>query len=180
MPSPLFLRADPHSPAAIHDALQGLQAEYLAWVHREMTRWLPAGLRGGPPPQEDGELLRALTASRPPGGVLYLIEVDGEAAGMCGLRNLGGHVAEVKRLYVRPAYRGLRLGSAALQRLLADACLWGCTRICLDTAHFMRVAHALYETHGFTDCAAYDGTEVPAALHGHWRFMQRASVHRAP
>lgn len=178
MPTPLFIRAGASSPCAAHDPLQSLQTEYLSWVQGEMARCFPDAellQTGG-----NGDMVQALCAEHPPGSVFYLIKVDGEAAGMCGLRSLGGNTAEIKRLYVRPAYRGMQLGSSALRRLLEDACQRGYTRICLDTAHFMQAAHGLYAAHGFTDCAAYEGTEVPATLHGHWRFMQRAITRPGP
>lgn len=183
MPTPLFIRAAVGSPCAVHDSLLGLQAEYLAWVYGEMARSfsaLPTRDAGQPHTEGNADVIQALCAGRTPGSVFYLMEVDGEAVGMCGLRSLGGNTAEIKRLYVRPAYRGMQLGTSALRRLLADARLWGYTRICLDTALFMQAAHCLYEAHGFTDCAAYEGTEVPAALQGQWRFMHRAITHPCP
>ena len=54
-------------------------------------------------------------------------------------------VVEIKRVYVRPAYRGVKLGATILQRLLADARVFGYARVRLDTAPFMHAAHTLYE-----------------------------------
>lgn len=175
MPNPSFLRADSASTWKTRKSLMGLQAEYLRWVHGEIARCFPvlsprAGLSL---PPEDLPGLKASQTENLPNSAYYLIAVNGEAAGMCGLRPLGAGTVEVKRLYVRPAYRGLHLGSSALRQLYADACQAGYTRICLDTALFMQAAHRLYEAHGYADCAAYEGTEVPQALHSHWRFMQR-------
>lgn len=110
----------------------------------------------------------------PPKGVFYLIKVDGHLAGMGGLRFLRPGVAEIKRIYVRPAHRGMKLGKLVLQRLLADATAFGYKNVCLDTAQFMTSAHRLYEDEGFTDCAVYEGVEVPAEFHARWRFMERA------
>lgn len=183
MPTPSFIRAEAGSPCTAHDSLLGLQAEYLSWVYAEMLRCFPAlSTQDAGLPRSEGsaDMVQALCAGHPQGSAFYLIAVNGEAAGMCGLRSLGGSNAEIKRLYVRPAYRGMRLGSSALRRLLADARSWGYARIYLDTALFMQAAHRLYEAHGFTDCAAYEGTEVPVALHGDWRFMQRAITPHCP
>ena len=167
MPTPSFIRAEAGSPCTVHDSLLGLQAEYLSWVHAEMLRCFPAlNTQDAGLPRSEGsaDVVQALCAGHPPGSAFYL----------------GGSNAEIKRLYVRPAYRGMRLGSSALRRLLADARSWGYARIYLDTALFMQAAHRLYEAHGFTDCAAYEGTEVPVALHGDWRFMQRAITPHCP
>ena len=183
MPTPSFIRAEAAGPRAVHDSLLGLQAEYLSWVHGEMARCFPAlNIQDAGLPRSEGstDMVQALCAGHPPGSVFYLIAVNGEAAGMCGLRSLGGSHAEIKRLYVRPAYRGMHLGSSALSRLLAHARSWGYAQAYLDTALFMQAAHRLYETHGFTDCAAYEGTEVPAALHSDWRFMQRTITPHCP
>lgn len=179
MPNPSFLRADSASTCETRKSLMGLQAEYLRWVHGEIARCFPAlSPRAGLSlPLEDLPGWKASQTDNLPSSVYYLIAVDGEAAGMCGLRPLGAGTVEVKRLYVRPAYRGLHLGSSALRKLYADACQAGYTRMCLDTALFMQAAHRLYEAHGYAECAAYEGTEVPLALHSHWRFMQR-SIHR--
>jgi len=57
----------------------------------------------------------------PPRGVFCLLEVDGSLAGMCGLRFVRAGLAEAKRIYVRPAYRGKRLGELLLQRVQSDA-----------------------------------------------------------
>jgi GNAT superfamily N-acetyltransferase len=178
MTTPLFIHASAQSPSALHDSLLGLQAEYLSWVHREMAQCIPEVEL--PQANGDVDVVQALCAGLSTGSALYLIEVDGKAAGMCGLRRLAGNIAEIKRLYVRPAYRGMQLGSSALQRLLADAHRWGHTHLCLDTAPFMEAAHRLYDTHGFTDCAEYEGTEVPVAWHSQWRFMQRSIAPARP
>lgn len=179
MPNPIFLRADLAGACDTRRSLLGIQAEYLHWVHCEMAQCFPALSHGAGLSQlsEDISSMEVLEAESLPDGMYYLIEADGKAAGMCGLRDLGGGTAEVKRLYIRPAYRGLHLGSLALRRLYADASQAGHTCICLDTALFMQAAHRLYEAHGFVDCAAYEGTEVPVALQSQWRFMQRA-IHR--
>lgn len=161
-----------HTPGA-REALLELDAEYMAWVRQAMAQWLP-GAAGGLRPCPDAQVIQALCAARPPEGVGYLLAVDGQAAGMCGLRRIAAQTAEIKRLYIRPAYRDRRFAHLALARLMDDAARCGCPRVCLDTAPFMAAAHRLYEAQGFTDCGPYEGTEVPPALWGQWRFMQRA------
>ena len=109
----------------------------------------------------------------PPKGIFYLIKVDGSVAGMGGLRFISTGLAELKRIYVRPAYRGKKLGELLLDRILSDATAFGYEKICLDSAPFMKSAHRLYENAGFKDCDAYEGTEVPVEFRARWRFMER-------
>ena len=109
----------------------------------------------------------------PPRGVFYLLEVDGGLAGMGGIRFIRPGVAEIKRIYVRPQYRGMQLGELMLRRLISDAREFGYTSLCLDSGPFMTSAQRLYEGAGFEDCPPYYGTEVPLDFRDRWRFMQR-------
>ena len=180
MKTPTFT---PANPVTHRNALIAINVEYLSWVAAEGETYFgitPQDAIGMTIAEYVPTVLDKICGDPPPRGIFYLVELDDHLAGMGGLRWGGPGVAEIKRLYVRPAYRGMRLGSSALRRLLADARSWGYARIYLDTALFMQAAHHLYEAHGFTDCAAYEGTEVPVALHGDWRFMQRAITPHCP
>lgn len=171
---PTALLAD---PIAHRDALVGLNIEYLSWVWTGIERSSGISvpdLVGMPVAEYVACMIDKVCGDPPPRGAFYLFAVEGQVAGMGGLRCVRDGVAEVKRLYVRPAYRGLDLGRSALQRLLADAREFGYRKVCLDTAPFMQSAHRLYEAFGFTDCPPYEGAEVPSALHAQWRFMERA------
>ncbi|MBW8831760.1 MAG: GNAT family N-acetyltransferase [Burkholderiales bacterium] len=173
MSAPAFIRSD---PVEHYDAIVSINIEYMSWVRDEMERSFGANAHDGagmPVADYVAGVIHQVCGERPPKGTFYLIEVDGSVAGMCGLRFVRSDVAEIKRLYVRPAYRGMNLGQLALRRLISDAGSFGYRSVCLDTAPFMKAAHRLYETHGFVDCAAYEGTEVPAEFRARWRFMQR-------
>src|SRR5437870_13782048 len=69
----------------------------------------------------------------PPRGALLVAEVDGVPAGCAGLRPLDGDTAELKRLYVRPAHRGLGLGRRLTNSILAEARTRAYRRVRLDT-----------------------------------------------
>lgn len=148
--------------------------EYLDWigvsVQERFGLSLPALLGASIPTYVEGALDK-LCAGTPPSGVFYVV-ADGDAAvGMGGLRRLRDGVAEIKRIYVPKAIRGVGIGLQILNRLMADARTFGFAEVMLDTGPFMTSAHRLYEAAGFVDVPPYSEAEVPAALHHDWRFM---------
>src|SRR5262245_42309048 len=100
----------------------------------------------------------------PPGGRLLLAFVDGQPAGSAALRPLAPGVAEMKRLYVRPACRGLGLGERLATAILAEAAQAGYARLRLDTLPDMKSAIALYRRLGFRPIAPYRVNPVPGAM----------------
>ncbi len=166
------------NPIVDRAALLALNIDYMTWVVDGLVQASVAAppeiLRTGLAPYV-ASMLDKLCAQTPPQGVFYLVLLDGAVAGMGGLRRVGGgtDLAEIKRVYVKPAFRGRQLGRAIVQRLMDDAYGFGYRRVCLDSAPFMHTAQRLYETLDFVDCAAYEGTEVPVALNASWRFMAR-------
>lgn len=100
----------------------------------------------------------------PPRGRLWLAESgDGAALGCIAMRALDAERAEMKRLYVRPAARGLGLGRRLAEALIAEARRLGYRAVCLDTLPTMATAQALYGELGFTDIAPYRVNPVPGA-----------------
>src|SRR5262249_6086673 len=106
-------------------------------------------------------------------GVFYLLRVDGALAGMGGLRPLGEGVSELKRMYIRPPFRGRQLGALPRGGLLDAAWGVGGPRGRLASAPFRRGAHRLYRAAGFVDRGEYPETEVPAPFRAGWLFMER-------
>ncbi|MGD1063144.1 MAG: GNAT family N-acetyltransferase [Terracidiphilus sp.] len=100
--------------------------------------------------QNFGEELAGLPgAYAPPGGRLALATIGGQSTGCIALRHVDAHHAEAKRLYVRPAFRGLGLGRALMEWVMAEARAAGYREIVGDTVPVMRDALALYERMGF-------------------------------
>ncbi len=92
----------------------------------------------------------------PPNGVLLLARVDGEPAGLGGVRHLDTEIAEVKSMYVAPAYRGTGLGRRILARLDEIALEHGCRAVRLDTSDYLTPAVALYRSAGYREVPAYN------------------------
>ena len=173
MTSPAFRLAD---PVADRDVLLEVSLEYTSWVAAGIEALsgvsVPA-LLGMPLPEYVARMLPKVCGDRPPRGCFYLVDAQGEVAAIGGLRRIRDGVAELKRVYVRPAFRGRRLGEAMLARLVGDARAFGYRRILLDTAPFMTAAQHLYEAAGFIDCDPYPEAETPVELRHNWRFMER-------
>jgi GNAT superfamily N-acetyltransferase len=92
----------------------------------------------------------------PPNGALFLALVDGEPAGLGGVRHLDTEVAEVKSMYVAPAFRGTGLGRRILARLDEIALERGCRAVRLDTSDYLTPAVGLYRAAGYREVPAYN------------------------
>jgi putative acetyltransferase len=106
----------------------------------------------------------------PPQGRLLLICEQGETAGCGALRPIDTNTCEIKRMYVRSAYRGKGLGRAIALRLIDEAQQTGYQRVLLDTGAFMYAAQALYRSLGFHETDAY--YEVPDEIKPRTVFME--------
>jgi GNAT superfamily N-acetyltransferase len=91
----------------------------------------------------------------PPSGAFFLAGDDRGWLGCAGLHRFADRVAEMKRLYVRPAARGLGVGRALVEGVLERAKVLGYERLVLDTLPTMAEAQALYGSLGFRETPAY-------------------------
>ena len=110
----------------------------------------------------------------PPSGCLLLALADEQAAGCVALRSLEPSIGEIKRLFVRPQFRGLGLGKQLAQAILENAHpLY--ERVRLDTTPTMTGAINLYESLGFRRIEAYRHNPIAGAI-----FMEMDLTRREP
>jgi putative acetyltransferase len=133
-------------------------------LFREYARSLDVGLCFQ---NFDAELASLPGEYARPAGQLLLAFVDGELAG-CGAFRPAAEVdyanaCEMKRLFVRPAFRGVGLGRLLAQRLIDDARGSGYSVMLLDTLDDMEAARGLYGTLGFDEIAPYYFNPIPGA-----------------
>ncbi len=116
--------------------------------------------------QFDQEMASLPGAYAPPKGRLLLARDDDRAAGCVALRPLEESVCEMKRLYVRPDYRGHGLGRTLVDMVLAEARAIGYERTRLNTVEpVMRSAVALYRGLGFREIEAYGEHPIAGTLY---------------
>ncbi|HBC07315.1 MAG TPA: GNAT family N-acetyltransferase [Rhodospirillaceae bacterium] len=115
----------------------------------------------------DAELAGLPGTYGPPRGALLLLRADGGAAGAVGVRALSEDRAEIKRLYVRPAWQGQGFGRRLAAAAVGHARSAGFRALCLDTLAHMKGAQALYRAMGFAEIAPYHDDTAPGM-----RFME--------
>lgn len=145
-----FIQAQ--SPADIEQARE-LFREYEAWVEIDLCFQ-----------NFEKELAELPGGYAPPDGELLLAFHNGQLSGCVALRKLGGGVCEMKRLFVREAFRGQGLGRNLIEAVMRAAKEIGYERMRLDTLPpKMNDAIALYRSFGFKEIEPYYDNPVPGA-----------------
>jgi GNAT superfamily N-acetyltransferase len=102
----------------------------------------------------------------PPDGRLLLAEYDGQLAGCVALHKWESGVCEMKRLYLRPSFRGKGLGRAIAEKIIAEARNIGYRRMRLDTIEpLMKDAVEMYRKLGLREIAPYRPNPIAGAMY---------------
>lgn len=142
------MKMRPAASEAEWEQVKSLFREYFEWVRSEQGIDLSFQ-------NIEAELNSLPGAFSPPDGCLLLAEIDGHIAGCVALRPLEAGICEMKRMYIRPAYRGKGIGRALGEQIIREAGSRGYQLMRLDTADTMKAAQVLYGSLGFKRTQPY-------------------------
>lgn len=104
----------------------------------------------------DEELATLPGKYAPPNGRLYIVQDDDKIAGCIALREFKTGISEMKRLYVKPEFRGKGIGNIMVEKVIQDAIEIGYKKMLLDTiGDKMSSAIKIYKSFGFKEIPAY-------------------------
>mgnify|MGYP001817387643 CR=1 FL=1 len=134
-----------------------LNLEYLSWCVEESQSRLGEtldlkGLLGNS--QVDRKAFMAES------GRLLLARTDGLVGGIACLKKIRDDTCEIKRMFVRPQFRGRKIGENLLSRLIVEAMGIGYSRMLLDSDPYMTNAHSMYRSMGFAETEPYAEAEM--------------------
>jgi ribosomal protein S18 acetylase RimI-like enzyme len=128
----------------------------------------------------DQELVSLPGKYAPPHGAVIIARSDGVPCGCVALRRIDERTCEMKRLYVRPGNRGLRIGAELVTRIIETAKARGYGAMRLDTLPSMTSAVSLYRSFGFQEIEPYIFNPIPGALFMEKRLQQTSAQPRSP
>lgn len=108
----------------------------------------------------DDELEHLETKYGRPEGRLYLAYFEGELAGCIGLRRLDDVNCELKRLYIKPQFRGKKIARFLVKHIISQAKKIGYKHILLDTLPFLEPAINMYKKYGFYEVESYNNSPM--------------------
>ena len=100
-----------------------------------------------------------------PDGRIYLVYCDEILAGCIALRKIDDNNCEMKRLYVKPDFRGQHMGKVLVDRIIEDAKEIGYKHMLLDTFPFLKTAIQIYENCGFYEIPSYNNSPMDGLVY---------------
>lgn len=113
----------------------------------------------------DDELLNLEKKYGLPEGRLYIAYCNGKIAGCIGLKKMTAQECEMKRLYVRPEFRGNKIGYILIRQIINDAKEIGYRHTLLDTLPFLQSAIYMYKKIGFYEIPCYNNSPMSSSIY---------------
>ncbi len=113
----------------------------------------------------DAELEDFPSQYSPPTGNLFLALSESHAIGCVGIRHFEKGICEMKRLYVRPDYRGNNIGRKLAESAIKTGKALGYERMRIDTLPSMEIANQLYKSLGFVEIDPYRYNPIEGAIY---------------
>ncbi|MEP6594623.1 MAG: GNAT family N-acetyltransferase [Ginsengibacter sp.] len=152
------------------DFVKELWIDYLTWGNDKMQ--MLYGVHPHNPKESVTQDIKLIDKFQPTHGCIMLAFYDQNACGVGCLKRMNEEIAEIKRIYVNPAFRRIGAGRGILESLLKAAKGAGYKKVRLDSLKFMEAAHSLYRSFGFKDILAYEESEIPESFRQYLMFME--------
>ena len=126
-----------------------LNVELITWISKQMLAFHDidtVAIMGMTVRDYVESVFDNFTAIKPPKGIVYMLEIHNEIAGMGALKHLEEDIGEIKRMYIRPTYRGRGFGTEMLRKLIEKGKALGYSTLRLETADFSTTAHHIYRS----------------------------------
>ena len=147
-----------------------IQREFLSFLFGELNKlpWFNLDVE-----HEVQFTMKNLDKFAEPDGRLFLVETDGQIAGTISLRKISRNCGEIKSMYVRPQFRGKKIGTLMIDEVIKVSKNNGYSDLYLDTAQFMSSAVSLYKKFGFQETEPYPESVNPEGYWDKWIFMTK-------
>ncbi len=155
-----------------------LYSEYLEWVVLNINKELNLNFNIAEVVKEAVDAsMNEFYKFLPPEGCLFLCKFENKIIGLASMRRIDRIIGEIKRMYVRPEFRGKGLGKQLLESLINKTRILKFSKLRLDTGPFMKEARGLYKLIGFNEIDPYQESEVIQneilePIRKNWIFME--------
>ena len=158
-----------HEPSDFEE-IRVIQREFLTFLFDKLNKlpWFSLDVEN-----EIQFIMKNLDQFAEPDGRLFLVETDGQIAGTISLRKIRPNCGEIKRMYVRPQFRGKNIGTLMIDEVIKVSKNNGYSDLYLDTAQFMSSAVSLYKKFGFHETEPYPESVNPEGYWEKWIFMTK-------
>ncbi|MHA2041910.1 MAG: GNAT family N-acetyltransferase [Candidatus Thorarchaeota archaeon] len=152
-----------------------MNIEFVRWSHEQILTHHGVDMSEGSGDAREyvESMSDELAALQPPRGFVLVLESEEKLVGMALIKTIDEGIGEIKRMYIRPEYRGRGYGKELMQMLVTRAGELDYSTLRLETADFMPAALKIYRSVGFKERGEYPGGEVPEWYRPYCIFMEK-------